>query len=140
MLKSINPILSGTLLAILADMGHGSEVAIVDANFPAADIARRHVDVPAVSADKLLDAVLSVYPLDDFVAAPLAVMVAPPETRPLYNSFQAIANKAEARSIAIEEIEPAAFIERARKAYAVILSGERQPYGSIILRKGVIRP
>ena len=79
MLKSVDPLLTGELLAILSDMGHGDEVVITDANFPAASVARRLVRLPGSTATDVLDAVLSVLPLDDFVDRPAAAMDAPGE-------------------------------------------------------------
>lgn len=140
MLKSIDPLLNGTLLALLDDMGHGNEIVITDANFGADNVASRLIDLPGTSATELLDAILTVFPLDDFVAQPMAVMRAPAETQPMYDAFQASADKAEGRSIGIEIMDPAAFVDRARDAYAVIASGERRLYGNVLLRKGVIRP
>ncbi|WP_294644837.1 RbsD/FucU domain-containing protein [uncultured Aureimonas sp.] len=140
MLKNIDPLLNGQLLAILDDMGHGNEIVIADANFGAANVAQRLVDLPGTTATALVDAILSVFPLDDFVEDPMAVMQAPPETRPMYDAFQASADKAEGRSITIAEIDPAEFVERTRRAYAVIASGERRLYGNVLLRKGVLRP
>lgn len=140
MLKSIDPLLNGDLLAVLDDMGHGNEIVIADANFGAANVAERLIDLPGTTATGLLDAILSVFPLDDFVDRPMAVMKAPPETRPLYDAFQASADAAEGRTVGIAELEPADFVARTRDAYAVIASGERRLYGNILLRKGVIRP
>lgn len=140
MLKSIHPLLNGTLLALLDDMGHGNEIVITDANFGADNVATRLVDLPGTSATELLDAILTVFPLDDFVERPMAVMRAPTETQPMYDAFQASADKAEGRSIGIEIMEPPAFVERTRASYAVIASGERRLYGNVLLRKGVLRP
>ena len=67
MLKTIHPLVSGTLLAILDDMGHGDEIVIADANFPSTGIARRIVDLPGSLAPAILEAILSLLPLDDFV-------------------------------------------------------------------------
>ncbi|WP_062209388.1 RbsD/FucU family protein [Aureimonas sp. AU12] len=140
MLKNIDPLLNGTLLALLDDMGHGNEIAITDANFGADAVAERLVDLPGTSASDLLTAILTVFPLDDFVDKPLAVMKAPPETDAMYAEFQASADAAEGRAIGIDVIEPGEFVARAKLAYAVISSGERRLYGNIILRKGVLRP
>ena len=140
MLKSINPILNGTLLSILDDMGHGNEIVIGDCNFPSASLAQRYVDMPAVTATALLEAILSVFPLDDFVETPAAVMAAADEVQPLYKEFAEILNIAEGREIGVETLEPAVFVARTKEAYAVVASGERRLYGNIILRKGVIRP
>lgn len=140
MLKNIDPLLNGQLLAILDDMGHGNEIVIADANFGAANVAQRLVDLPGTTATALVEAILSVFPLDDFVDDPMAVMQAPDETRPMYDAFQASADRAEGRRITIAEIDPAEFVERTRRAYAVIASGERRLYGNVLLRKGVLRP
>jgi L-fucose mutarotase len=140
MLKSIHPLLNGSLLALLDDMGHGNEIVIIDANFGADNVAARLVDLPGTSATELLEAILTVFPLDDFVAQPMAVMQAPAETQSMYDAFQASADKAEGRPIGIEIMDPAAFVERTRDAYAVIASGERRLYGNVLLRKGVLRP
>ncbi len=140
MLKSIDPLLNGTVLAILDDMGHGSEIVIADANFPAAEVARRHVELTGVPADRVLQALLSVLPLDDFVEAPAAVMRAPDEAEGMYAQFGRLIDAAEGRAIPVERLDPAAFVARARSASAVISSGERRLYGNVILRKGVIRP
>ncbi|MGX7706585.1 RbsD/FucU family protein [Methylobacterium sp. Gmos1] len=140
MLKTIDPLLNGQLLALLDDMGHGDEIVIADANFPSASNARRLVDMPGTTAPALLDAILSLLPLDDFVESPVAVMQAPPETRPLYDGYQASADRAEGRPIVISEIPIPEFYARTAKAFAVIRSGERRLYANILLRKGVIYP
>ncbi|BAQ46302.1 MULTISPECIES: RbsD/FucU domain-containing protein [Methylobacterium] len=140
MLKTIDPLLNGQLLAILDDMGHGDEIVVADANFPSASNARRLVDLPGTTAPALLDAILSLLPLDDFVESPMAVMQAPPETRPLYDGYQASADRAEGRSIAITEMPIPEFYARTRTAYAVVRSGERRLYANFLLRKGVIYP
>jgi L-fucose mutarotase len=139
MLKSINPLLTGDLLAILSDMGHGDEIVIADANFPAASIARRLIRLPGTSATDALAAVLSVIPLDDFVDRPAAAMDAPGERPAIYPEFESTIRQAEARSIALEPVERFAFYDRAKAAYAVIATGERRLYANIILKKGVLR-
>ena len=140
MLKNIHPLLTSQLLAVLADMGHGNEIAIVDANFPAAACAERLIEMPGISATDILDAILTVLPLDDFVEQPVSYMQAPGEPLPIYDEFAASVEKGEGRKIVLAGIEPSAFYERAQNAFAVISSGERRLYGNILLRKGVIRP
>lgn len=139
MLKSINPLLTGDLLAILSDMGHGDEVVITDANFPAAAVAQRLIQLPMISATDTLDAVLSVFPLDDFVDAPSAAMDAPGDRPAIYADFQTAMDGAEGRKIGLELIDRFAFYDRAKTAYAVISTGERRLYANIILKKGVLR-
>lgn len=139
MLKNIHPLLTGELLAVLDDMGHGNEIAIVDANFPANANAERLIEIPGISATDILDAVLTVFPLDDFVEQPVSYMRAPGEALPIYAEFEASVEKGEGRKLALQAMEPADFSQRAANAYAIISSGERRLYGNVLLRKGVVR-
>jgi L-fucose mutarotase len=139
MLKSINPLLAGELLAILSDMGHGDEIVITDANFPADAVAQRLVRLPGISATDALEAVLSVLPLDDFVDLPAAAMDAPGQRPAIYPEFEALLEKAEGRAIKLDPIERFAFYDRAKQAYAIVATGERRLYANIILKKGVLR-
>ena len=143
MLKNLDPILSPELLFALAAMGHGDELAIVDANFPAATMARRLVRLEAVGATRVLEAVLSLLPLDEFVDSPVAVMqvVGEPETVPEpVREFQQAVAHAEAKSIKIASIARFDFYERSRAAFAIVATGETRLYGNVLLKKGVIRP
>src|ERR1700689_2555809 len=117
MLKSINPLLTDDLLAILSDMGHGDEIVITDANFPATSIARRLIRLPGTSATDALEAVLSVIPLDDFVDRPAAAMDAPGERPAIYPEFESALQQAEGRAIALEHVDRFAFYDRAQAAY-----------------------
>lgn len=140
MLKTINPLLTGELLAILADMGHGDEIVITDANFPAVRVAENLIKLPGTTATDVLDAVLSLMPLDDFVDHPAAVMDAPGERPTIYAEFEAIVESAEKRSIPLDYIDVPTFVQRSKAACAIISTGERRLYGNIILKKGVVRP
>jgi L-fucose mutarotase len=142
MLKNIDPILSAPLLTILAEMGHGDELAIVDANFPAATMGKRVVRISA-SAVATLDAVLTLLPLDDFVEAPATAMevAGEPDAVPeVVREFQMSLNKAEERIIKMHRIDRFSFYERTRSAFAVVATGETRLYGCILIKKGVIRP
>jgi L-fucose mutarotase len=139
MLKNINPLLTGEILAALAEMGHGDEVAIVDANYPARSNNPNVIEVAGASATDMLQAVLTVLPLDDFVEQPAGVMDAPSGRPAIFAEFQRYLDEGEGRSVSMESIERFAFYERSRKAYAVVLTGERRLYGNIILKKGVVR-
>ena len=143
MLKALNPLLGPDLLHALASMGHGDEIAIVDANFPGAACAQRLVRLDGASATATLQAVLSVLPLDDFVDAPLASMAvvgAPQETPEIVAEFRRIALEAEGRTVVCEPLERDAFYTRARTAFAVVQTGETRLYGNVLVRKGVVRP
>lgn len=144
MLIGIDPLLGPELLAHLRSMGHGDEVVIADANFPAASVGRRLVRAEGVTAPQMLAAVLSVLPLDTFVDEAVCVMEVVGSVgacAPIADEFREIvAARAGERFANIAGVERFAFYERARQAYAVIATGERRFYGNIILRKGVIEP
>ena len=143
MLKGIDPLLNAELLHILAGMGHGDELAIVDANFPAVTNAKRVVRLDGVSAPRALAAVLSLIPLDEFVEAPAATMqvVGDPNAVPeVVKEFHEVANKAEGKKVSVESIDRFAFYDRVKTAYAVVATGEGRLYGNVIVKKGVIRP
>jgi L-fucose mutarotase len=143
MLKGIDPLLHADLLHVLRAMGHGDELAIVDANFPAASMGRRVVRADGVSATRMLAAVLSVLPLDDFVDAPCARMevVGDPDAVPeICGEFQAIVDRVEGRPVALAKLERFAFYARAREAFALVQTGESRLYGNLLLKKGVVRP
>jgi L-fucose mutarotase len=142
MLKGIDPLVGPELLHILRAMGHGDELVIVDANYPATANAKRLVRLDGVDAPRALKAVLSLLPLDDFVEAPLAFMevVGDPHAVPEVTSeLQKIAEEAERRPLKAERIDRFAFYERARHGYAIVATSERRLYGNVILKKGVIR-
>jgi L-fucose mutarotase len=137
MLIGISAQLSPDLLHALASMGHGDELVIADANFPAAKLARRLVQTTSVSTTRLAGAVLSLLPLDEFGAAPLALMQA---ARPEDQSASALADlsAALARLGKVEQIERNAFYERAAQAFAIVATSDARPYANVILRKGVV--
>lgn len=144
MLKALDPLLGPDLLHALASMGHGDEIAVVDANFPAARCAQRLVRMPGVSAPRALAAVLSVLPLDDFVATPLATMAVvgrPDEVPEAVREFTELARSGSGdAALAPAALEREAFYARASAAYAIVQTGETRLYGNALLRKGVVRP
>ncbi len=141
MLKGIPSIITPELLKILMEMGHGDELVISDGNFPAASIAQRLVRCDGHGIPEILDAVLKFYPLDPYVEAPVQLMQVvqgdPVET-PIWDVYKEIVKKHEATSNKVENIERFAFYERAKKAYAVVATGEKALYANIILKKGVV--
>jgi len=143
MLKNIDPILGPDLLHILRSMGHGDEVAIVDANFPASSNTDRLVRLDGISATEVLSAVLSVLPLDEFVECPahhMEVVGNRDEVPPICTEFQLIIDNLETLPIKLGHIERHAFYQRVKQCYAVVATGEARLYGNIILTKGIIRP
>ncbi|MBU1374934.1 MAG: transporter [Alphaproteobacteria bacterium] len=142
MLKGLDPLLGPDLLAALRAMGHGDELAIVDANFPATALARRLCREDGVDAVRMLAAVGSVLSLDDFgaVAAWRMGAVDPAEEPPAIVGAFAQVLSAAGYDGAIGVLAREAFYQRAAEAFVVVATGEARLYGNLILRKGVIRP
>ncbi|SRR5260221_313177 len=141
MLKGIDPLLSPDLLHALASMGHGDELAIVDANFPAASNARRLVESRGVGSPAMLAAVLSVLPLDTRVtpaAFTMEVTGDPAAIPPPVAEFAAVFTAQGMADAEIGHLERHAFYERARGAYAIVRTGEPRRFGNILLVKGVV--
>jgi len=143
MLKAIDPLLTPDLLYVLAAMGHGDEIAIVDANYPAQSAGPDVVRLDAADATRALDAVLSVLPLDTFVAEAcwrMEVVGDADAEQPIFAEFRAVLAKREGPEFKLGRLERFAFYERARQCFAIVATGERRLYGCIILKKGVVRP
>ena len=143
MLKGIPDIISPELLKILHEMGHGDDLVIGDANYPAASNARILVRSDGHGVPELLDAILSLFPLDDFVPHPVSLMQVVPgdKTVPvIQDEIRKVVAKHEPKGDAlVEQIERFAFYERAKKAYAIVATTEKKLYGCMIIKKGVIR-
>ncbi|MEK0312661.1 L-fucose mutarotase [Cohnella sp. 56] len=143
MLKGIPAILSPELLKILMEMGHGDEIVLGDGNFPAASHARRLVRCDGHGIPELLEAVLSLLPLDQYTARPAALMqVVPGDTveTPIWDRYDRIVRERAGLTDAFEQVERFAFYERAKQAYAIVATGESALYANIILKKGVVAP
>jgi L-fucose mutarotase len=143
MLFNIDSLLGPELLKILRGMGHGDEIAIVDANYPAESDAQRLVRLDGVSATRVLQAVVSLMPLDAYVDAPVHTMqvVGDPNAVPdIVVEFRDIVNASPSGKVNSDTLERFAFYERVKAAYAVVSTGEERLYGNIILKKGVIPP
>ena len=142
MLKGIDPILNADVLYALRAMGHGDGIAIVDANFPAESCARNLVRADGLSATRVLEAVLSVMPLDhmsDPAAVSMAVVGDPDTIPPAVADFQATIDATADRPCVIGMVERFAFYDKAREAYAIVQTGEQRLYGNVLLTKGVVQ-
>jgi L-fucose mutarotase len=142
MLFGIDPILGPDLLHALRAMGHGDEICISDANFPAVSNAKRLIRIDAADAVQVADAILSLMPLDTFVPTAAFVMQVvgkPKESPPIYGLFQQTIDSRQ-KGFKLGRIERLKFYERARTCYAIVTTGERRFYGNLILTKGVVPP
>ncbi len=142
MLKGIPDIISPELLKILDEMGHGDDLVIGDSNFPAASNAKRLVRADGHGVPELLDAILSLFPLDTFVEKPVSLMQvvkggsAVPE---IQERIRGVVRKYDPRGdLAVTSIERFEFYEKARQAYAIVATTEPGAYGCMIIKKGVI--
>jgi L-fucose mutarotase len=149
MLKLIDTALGADVLHALASMGHGDELVICDANFPAESVATETtlghlLRMENIAAPRALKAVLTLFPLDTFVeqaAMRMEVVGSPSQILPIMTEAQAEIDAAEGKGkFTLGSIERHAFYERAKHAYCVIRTGERRFYGCFILKKGVIGP
>ncbi|MHC4481104.1 MAG: L-fucose mutarotase [Planctomycetota bacterium] len=140
MLKGISPLLSPGLLAVLCRMGHGDEIVLADAHFPGHTMNANVIRADGLRIADLLDAMLPLFELDAYVAEPL-VMMAPVEGDALDPAVEEAYRRAidrhapEAPQIA--RMDRFAFYERARGAFAVVMTGETAKYGNILLKKSV---
>ena len=142
MLLNVHPALSPELIYVLAQMGHGDEIAIVDANFPAVSHAQRLVPVPGLSATKTLEAILTVFPLDTFVEHPLTTMQVvdqPGQVPEIVTAFHDIAARSFPELVP-DAIPREAFYSRTRQAFAIVATSETRLYGNVLIVKGVVHP
>jgi L-fucose mutarotase len=142
MLKGIPHILSPDLLHALQAMGHGDELTIVDGNYPGESAGPRLIRADGHSGTDLLEAILTLMPLDDFVPDPVAVMQVVGDAGqrpPIVDAYEQIVLRHEP-AVKLVALERFAFYKRANAGYAVVQTGEQRLYGNIILKKGVIRP
>ena len=145
MLKGIDPVLSPELLKVLCEMGHGDEVVIADANFTAESLGRGKIvlRLPGVDVRTASRAVLSVFPLDQFVEQPVTYMQVG-DTPAGYRSaaqrevIDDMVAGGNGRAEQCEALERFAFYDRVKGAYAIVQTGEMQAYANFIFKKGVI--
>ena len=146
MLKGIDPLLNANVLGVLRAMGHGDDLIITDTNFPSDSVARQTVygsllRIDASAAD-VVQVVLSVMPIDTFVddaAARMEVVDEPKTILPVMTEVQGKVSAVDGPNRMLP-IERFSFYDRAKKAYAIIQTGERRFYGCFAFRKGVIGP
>lgn len=140
MLKGISPLISPELLGVLARMGHGDEIVLADAHFPGESFNSNVLRADGLKIADLLEAILPLFELDAYVKHPLAMMAAVEgdtlDPRVEHRYLESI-YKTNPNIAPIERVERFAFYERAKTAFAVVMTGETAKYGNIILKKGV---
>ena len=140
MLKGIAPVVGPELLSVLCRMGHGDEIVLADAHFPGETFNDRVLRADGITVPQLLDGILPLFELDQYVEKPLIMMAAvegdtlDPAVEESYRAAIDVHCPAKPQ---IERIDRFAFYERAKSAFAVVMTGETAKYGNIILKKGV---
>ena len=144
MLKGIPAILSPELLKVLCEMGHSDRLVIADGNFPAESMGKDAIVVrmDGHGAAEILDAILTLFPLDSYVEHPvnlMEVMPGDPVETPIWDTYREIVARHDPRGAGvIGQIERFAFYEEAKRVYAIIATGEKALYANIMLQKGVV--
>ena len=141
MLIGIDPVISPELLDTLFRMGHGDEIVLADAFFPGDSVNPRVIRADGIGIPALLNGILALINLDAYVPRPLAMMAPVPGDaldEAVEKSYRAVVDLRWPGTPPPERVERFAFYERAKRAFAVLMTGETVKYGNIILKKGVI--
>src|SRR5271165_5644948 len=112
MLKNLSRLHTPELLYTLASMGHGDDLAIVDAHFPAVSMAKRLVRLDGADAPAALEACLRLIPLDTFVDDPalrMEVVQDPDEVPDSQRKIHRQISKEEGKHLPLAKIERYAF-------------------------------
>jgi L-fucose mutarotase len=139
MLKGISPYISPEMIAELHRMGHGDEIVLADAHFPGHGLGPKVLRADGVPVATLLNGILPLFELDSY-APPLVMMavVSGDELDPAVEAdYMAVVRRHAPNAPAPERLERHAFYERARKAFAIVMTGETRKYGNLLLKKGV---
>ena len=140
MLIGISPLLSPELLSVLYRMGHGDEIVLADAHFPGESCNSRVIRADGLKIADLLDAILPLFALDAYVDSPVFMMASVPGDAldpAIEASYRTMIDKHWPDTPPIERVERFAFYEQAKRAFAVVMTGETAKYGNVILKKGV---
>lgn len=146
MLMGIDPIIHAELIYALMLMGHGDELVICDINHPAQTIAKnttygKLIDLSGCGIPRAAEAILSLFPLDTFVDAPvkrMKVVDDPDKQMPIFDAVQSVVDFAHGSPVSIEPLERFAFYDAAKKSFAIVRTSDPGPYGCFIFKKGVV--
>ena len=147
MLININPILSPELLFHLRSMGHGEKLILADANFPSNSANDRVIRLDGVNIQNAAKAILSVFPLDSFIASQggspalrMEVDNEPDELTDTHKEFIEVVKKVSGEHWKVGSISRQDFYEEAKKAFCIVATTDARPFGCFVLTKGVILP
>jgi L-fucose mutarotase len=141
MLRNIDPVISPELLDALFRMGHGDEIVLADAFFPGDSFGKRVIRADGIGIPRLLEGLMPLITLDQYVDSPLFMMAPVPGDTLDMNvekAYRAAIDITWPDTASVSRVERFAFYDQTEKAYAVVMTGEVQKYGNIILKKGVI--
>lgn len=138
MLKGIPGIISPELLKVLMEMGHGDEIVLADGNFPGASHANILIRCDGHGVPEILEAILKLFPLDTYQKPAYVMEVAQGDNveTPIWDRYREIIKSHTNEDL--EQIERFEFYERAKKAYAVVMTSEKALYANLLLKKGVV--
>ncbi len=141
MLRGISELISPELMTVLMEMGHGDEIILADANFPSVSHAKRLVRAYGLPIPPLLAAILELFPLDGYVAKPVALMELEPQDTSvpaIWAEYQGLLEAHQVEASEIDYMRRQQFYRRARRAFAIVATGETAQYGNILLKKGTV--
>lgn len=142
MLKTIPQTLTPDLLWVLAAMGHGDRLALVNANYPAYSRHQRVIGLPGVSLVDAVSAIVQLMPVDDLLDGPAFRMVPDGGTDDLpdvHRDVQQALDTVEGRAVSMQPLERTRFLEVAGRSFAAIATTDNRPFGCFLLTKGVVR-
>lgn len=140
MLRGISPLFSPELLAAIYRMGHGDEIVLADAHFPGHSIHNHVIRADGLQIEALIEAILPLFALDEYVDDPVVMMQCVPGDVPdpaVEDGYRAVIDRYAPQTPQIKFIERFDFYERASKAFVVVMTGDTRKYANIILKKGV---
>ncbi|PLS03735.1 RbsD/FucU family protein [Neobacillus cucumis] len=141
MLKGIPKIISPDFMKILLEMGHGDEIILADGNFPAASCAANLIRCDGHGVPEVLEAILKFLPLDtysDHSVSLMKVVEGDPVVPSIWETYESLIKKYDHHFEEFEMVDRFEFYERAKKAYAIVATGESALYANVILKKGVV--
>lgn len=139
MLKGISPCIGPELLSVLHRMGHGDEIVLADAHFPGHSLGPLALRADGLSVATLLGGILPLFELDSYAPPLMMMQVVPGDALDptVEHDYMEVVRKHAPSAPAPQRLDRYAFYERARSAFAIVMTGELRKYGNLILKKGV---